>query len=217
MGLKVNEIFSSIQGESSYAGLPCVFIRLAGCNLRCSYCDTRYAYDEGQIHEIPQILEQISQFGCGLVEVTGGEPLVQEETPALISCLLAEGYSVLLETNGSLDIGVIDPNCVRIVDIKCPSSGMSEQNDLRNLEKLSERDELKFVIGCREDYEFAKNILSILPGLRATHQEIKVNFSPVFAKIFPRSLAEWILQDRLRVRLNLQLHKIIWDPEKRGV
>jgi 7-carboxy-7-deazaguanine synthase len=217
MGLKVNEIFSSIQGESSYAGLPCTFVRLAGCNLRCSYCDTRYAYDEGQMFEIPQILAQISAFGCRLVEVTGGEPLTQAETPELISRLLSAGYSVLLETNGSLDIGAIDPNCVRIVDIKCPSSGMSDRNDLRNLEKLSGMDELKFVIGSRADYEFAKNILSALPHLHAAPREIKVNFSPVFSEISPRSLAEWILKDRLPVRLNLQLHKIIWDPEKRGV
>jgi 7-carboxy-7-deazaguanine synthase len=217
MGLKLNEIFFSIQGESSYAGLPCVFIRLAGCNLRCSYCDTQYAYDEGRDCEIPEILDTVRQFGCRLIEVTGGEPLIQEETPALIARLLTAGYSVLLETNGSKDIRSIDPGCVRIVDIKCPSSGMEQHNYLPNMEILSENDELKFVIGSREDYEFAGNFLSRVPRSRHAAQEVKIGFSPVFRTLSPRTLAQWILEDRLPVRLNLQLHKLIWDPEKRGV
>ena len=217
MGLKVNEIFFSIQGESSHAGLPCVFVRLCGCNLRCSYCDTKYAYDEGEIREIGLIREIVGQFGCKLVEVTGGEPLMQEDTPELISRLLATGYSVLLETNGSQDIGRVDPRCARIVDIKCPSSGMQGQNDLRNLDKLSAKDELKFVIGCREDYEFARDLLTGAQCKGPAARELRAGFSPVFGVLAPRILAEWILQDRLAVRLSLQLHKLIWDPEKRGV
>lgn len=216
MSLKINEIFHSIQGESSYAGLPCVFVRLAGCNLRCSYCDTRYAYDTGADFDIPRIMEQVRSFGCGLVEVTGGEPLIQEEAPVLIRSLLDEGYEVLLETNGSLDISVVDNGCVRIVDIKCPSSGMADRNDMRNLERLSPRDELKFVMGCREDYEFAaQRMRSMRPSAEAAG--IRINFSAVFGELSPRTLAEWILKDRLPVRLNVQLHKIIWDPHARSV
>ena len=162
--------------------------------------------------EIPDILEQVKRLRCGLVEVTGGEPLIQQETPSLIGRLLDEGYTVLLETNGSIDIDVVDPRCIRIVDIKCPSSGMAGQNDLHNLKKLRLKDELKFVIGNREDYEFAKDLLSTFPAIRC-----KINFSPVSGALSPRSLAEWIIHDRLRVRLNLQLHKIIWGPEARGV
>lgn len=215
MSLKVNEIFHSIQGESSYAGLPCVFIRLTGCNLRCSYCDTRYAYDEGEARETGQVLETVSRFGCRLVEITGGEPLLQEETPALAGLLLENGHTVLVETNGSMDIGILDPRCVRIVDVKCPSSGMAGRNDPRNLRRLTERDELKFVLGCREDYEFAKR--TVQENLSSAAARCTVNFSPVFGALPPRTLAEWMLQDRLPARLNLQLHKIIWDPTQRGV
>ena len=212
MAVKVNEIFHSIQGESSRAGQPCVFIRLAGCNLRCAYCDTSYAYEQGLFMEIPDILEQVRRLRCGLVEVTGGEPLIQEETPSLIGGLLDEGYTVLLETNGSIGIGVVDPRCIRIVDIKCPSSGMAGQNNLHNFKELGIKDELKFVIGNREDYEFARDLLSSFPAIVC-----KINFSPVSGTLAPRSLAEWILHDHLPVRLNLQLHKIIWGPEARGV
>jgi len=162
--------------------------------------------------EIPEIMERVRRLRCDLVEVTGGEPLIQAETPSLIRRLLDEDYTVLLETNGSIDIGVVDPRCIRIMDIKCPSSGMAGQNDLRNLQKLGVQDELKFVIGSREDYEFARDLLSTLPAAR-----YKINFSPVFGSLALRSLAEWILEDRLPVRLNLQLHKIIWGPETRGV
>ncbi len=212
MAIKVNEIFHSIQGESSWSGQPCVFIRLTGCNLRCAYCDTSYAYEQGALMEIPEILERVGELRCSLVEVTGGEPLLQADTPRLIVRLLNAGHTVLLETNGSLDIGVVDRRCVRIVDIKCPSSGMSGQNDLRNLEKLGAHDELKFVIGTREDYEFARRIISSIPAARG-----RINFSPVFGAVDPRLLAGWILEDRLPVRLNLQLHKIIWGPEATGV
>ena len=212
MPLKVSEIFHSIQGESSWSGRPCVFVRLTGCNLRCAYCDTRYAYEQGRLMEIPEILEQVRRLRCDLVEVTGGEPLIQEETPSLVDGLIGGGHTVLLETNGSIDISGVDRRCARIMDIKCPSSGMAGQNDLRNLKRLRARDELKFVIGNRRDYEFAKDILPTLPAAR-----IKINFSPVFGALAPRSLAEWILDDRLAVRLNIQLHKIIWGPEATGV
>ncbi len=212
MALEVNEIFHSIQGESSWSGQPCVFIRLTGCNLRCAYCDTSYAYEQGRFMEIPEIVERVRRLRCDLVEVTGGEPLIQAETPSLIGGLLDAGHTVLLETNGSIDIGGVDPRCIRIMDIKCPSSGMARQNDLRNLKKLGVQDELKFVIGSREDYEFARDLLSTLPTARCS-----INFSPVFGSLVPRSLAEWILEDHLPVRLNLQLHKIIWGPQTRGV
>lgn len=212
MGLNISEIFFSIQGESSHAGMPCVFVRLAGCNLRCSYCDTRYAYGGGRLMELAEIMDRVSSFDCALVEITGGEPLLQDETPALVLALLGAGFAVLLETNGSIDIDRVDRRCARIVDIKCPSSGMSARNDLRNLHRITERDELKFVLAGRDDYEFAKNTLAGAPiGYRS------VNFSPVHGLLEPRTLAGWILEDRLRVRLNLQLHKIIWGPDARGV
>jgi 7-carboxy-7-deazaguanine synthase len=212
MALEVSEIFHSIQGESSWSGQPCVFIRLTGCNLRCVYCDTSYAYEQGRLMDIAEIVERVGRLQCDLVEVTGGEPLIQAETPPLIGGLLDAGHTVLLETNGSIDIGVVDPRCVRIMDIKCPSSGMAGQNDLRNLKKLRVQDELKFVIANREDYEFAKDLVSTLPAAQC-----KINFSPVFGSLAPRFLAEWILEDHLPVRLNLQLHKIIWGAETRGV
>lgn len=211
MTLRVNEIFYSLQGESSYAGLPCVFVRLTGCNLRCSYCDTTYAYEEGIDLYIDEIIDKIVSFGCRLVEITGGEPLVQPKTPELVSRLLEEGYKVLLETNGSLDIGLVDSRCIKIMDLKCPSSGQAGKNDLGNLQKVSDHDEVKFVIGTREDYEFAKGILKRhLDGK-------KVLFSTVFGELEPRTLADWILEDQLNVRFQLQLHKYIWDPNQRGV
>jgi 7-carboxy-7-deazaguanine synthase len=214
VALVVNEIFHSIQGESSFSGYPCVFVRLTGCNLRCTYCDTRYAYDHGCPMGITDILAKVRAHQCRLVEVTGGEPLIQEETPELILSLLQEGFTVLLETNGSRDIDRVDHRCVRIVDIKCPSSGQVEFNDLGNLARLTDRDELKFVIGHKQDYEYATHIVRSLRNADRNHQ---VNFSPVFGALAPRILAKWILEDHLEVRLNLQLHKILWDPEQRGV
>jgi 7-carboxy-7-deazaguanine synthase len=213
--LKVNEIFFSIQGESSYAGRPCVFVRLTGCNLRCIYCDTQYAYEDGTLLEISEIMRQVGAFNCRLVEITGGEPLLQEQTPELISTLLDQAFTVLMETNGSLDIGAVDERCIRILDIKCPSSGESEKNRLENLDVLTPNDELKFVIGSRQDYEYAKFILlTFLPD--RSHLKPPL-LSPVFGKIDTQTLAQWILQDHLDVRLQLQLHKLIWDPERRGV
>jgi 7-carboxy-7-deazaguanine synthase len=214
MTLKVNEIFYSIQGESSRAGCPTVFIRLSGCNLRCSYCDTKYAYEDGKDMEMSQILEAIKEFDCHLVEITGGEPLLQEETPALIVRLLDDGYTVMFETNGSLDIGRIDGRCIKIIDVKCPSSGEHEKNLFSNFEKMNKNDELKFVIETKEDYNYAKDQLLIYdiiipPG--------NIHFSPVFEKLSPQTLSAWILEDNLNVRMTPQLHKFIWPDKDRGV
>ena len=213
MSLLVNEIFYSIQGESLYNGRPCIFVRLAGCNLRCSYCDTGYAYNEGIEMEIAEILSRISDFKCPLVEVTGGEPLLQDETPILIYRLLEKGYEVMMETNGSLDISMVDDRCIKIVDIKCPASGESHKNDLENLKKLNQKDQVKFVMGSREDYEYAKKIIALKC---AEFPMSHILFSPVFGKIAPDRLAKWILEDNLQVRLHLQLHKIIWPNKQRG-
>lgn len=213
--LKVNEIFYSIQGESSYAGRPCVFVRLTGCNLRCSYCDTRYAYEEGEDLEIGEIINRITSHRCRLVEITGGEPLIQNNTSLLIQQLLDLGFEVLLETNGSMDISVIDNRCVKILDIKCPSSGEAKRNDLENLKRLQPRDEIKFAIGGREDYDYAKNILSFIN--RAEGHINPPLLSPVYGRMNPELLAQWILADHLDVRMQIQLHKVIWDSETRGV
>ena len=213
MALIVNEIFHSIQGESLHSGRPCTFIRLTGCNLRCSYCDTRYAYEEGVPMAIAQILERINVYGCTLVEVTGGEPLFQNDTPLLIERLLATGYDVMMETNGSFDISKVDQRCLKIVDIKCPSSGQSENNDLENLKRLDFKDQVKFVIGNREDYEYAIKIMRLMPAKLSLD---RVLFSPVFGKLAPADLARWILDDNLDVRLHLQLHKIVWPGASRG-
>lgn len=213
--LKVNEIFYSIQGESTFAGWPCIFIRLTGCNLRCRYCDTRYAYEEGDDIPLESILAKVKGFDCKLVEVTGGEPLIQDETPDLISALIKNDYTVLLETNGSQDITKIDNRCIRIVDIKCPSSGMYKETYWKNLDYLSPHDQLKFVIANREDYLYAKNVLDS-PGIKG-RKKLIVNFSPVFKEMGLKELAGWILADHLKVRLHFQLHKYIWEEHTRGV
>lgn len=215
MALKINEVFYSIQGESSYAGRPCVFVRLTGCNLRCSYCDTVHAYEEGTWQDVDAVVEQISSFNCRLVEITGGEPLLQEDTPILVKELLGRRYEVILETNGSRDIRAVDTGCVRIVDVKCPSSGESAKNDLNNLHRLTPRDEIKFVVGDRDDYEYARKIIAdySLERFRAKPPL----FSVVHGRLLPDNLAEWILADRLNARLQIQLHKVIWGAEARGV
>ena len=215
MSVKVNEIFCSIQGESSYAGRPCVFVRLTGCNLRCSYCDTRFAYEKGEELAIADIMNRVAVYQCPLVEVTGGEPLIQQETPVLVYRLLQEGYEVLMETNGSQDISQVDERCVKIVDIKCPSSGQESHNDLGNLDRLTNHDEVKFAISDRGDYDYARQILDFTePKL---FMKNPVHFSPVFGRLEPKTLAEWLLEDHLDVRLHLQLHKIIWAPDQRRV
>jgi 7-carboxy-7-deazaguanine synthase len=207
LALKVNEIFYSIQGESSYAGYPCIFVRLTGCNLRCSYCDTQYAYEDGDELEIEQILEKVRTYQCSIVEITGGEPLSQEDTPLLATRLLEENFTVLVETNGSYDIDQVDRRCVRVVDVKCPSSCEETSFYRDNLGKLTKNDELKFVIGDRVDYDYAVQILGEMEreGFSAGH----IHFSPVFGSIEPRELAEWILADHLPVRLGFQLHKLV--------
>jgi len=212
MALLVSEIFYSIQGESSYAGRPCAFVRLSGCNLRCSYCDAKYSYTGGKEMAPAEILEAIQGYGCPLVEVTGGEPLLQAETPRLIEELVGLGLTVLVETNGSQDISFLSPGATAIVDFKCPSSGCAEANDLENLARLRPGDELKFVIGNHEDYHFAVNLLAEHPQPGRT-----VHFQPVFGEMHPKTLAGWILKDHLPVRLSLQLHKFIWHPKARGV
>ncbi len=211
MILIVNEIFYSLQGESSFAGQPCVFIRLTGCNLRCSYCDTQYAYHTGKAMEINRIIDEISQYKCPLVEVTGGEPLIQKNTPDLILSLIENGFQVLLETNGSQDINLVDDRCVKVVDIKCPSSNEAGHNNFKNLKRLTSLDEVKFVLSNKEDYEYAKEVIE-----RPQFSELqrnKVHFSPVFGQLEYKKLAKWILEDHLRVKLHIQLHKIIWGQD----
>ncbi|MBF0235093.1 MAG: radical SAM protein [Desulfamplus sp.] len=215
MPLNICEIFYSLQGESTFSGVPCVFVRLTGCNLNCTWCDTLYAKKEGTLMEIKEIIKKVRIFGCGLVEITGGEPLIQKETSLLIDQLLNLEYQVLVETNGSIAIDTISARCIRIVDIKCPSSGESSKNLLRNIDLLGDNDEIKFVIADRTDYEFAKNLI-INTKLRKINT-LRIHLSPVYGKIQPETLASWILNDRLGARLSMQLHKLIWHPDKRGV
>jgi 7-carboxy-7-deazaguanine synthase len=214
LALKVNEIFFSIQGESSYAGWPCIFIRLTGCNLRCSYCDTVYAYKEGRDKTIAEILYEIKNFPCTLVEITGGEPLLQSDTPMLIEALLEKNYRVLLETNGSLAVNSVSKQCVKIIDFKCPSSGMSKFNNLNNINFLAEQDEIKFIIGNREDFDYAKGLISLLR--ERSFLKRPIHFSPVFGKLKPGTLAKWILSEKVPVHLQLQIQKIIWPNKKKG-
>ena len=212
--LKVNEIFYSIQGESSFAGLACVFVRLTGCNLRCSWCDTTYAYDEGLEFSVETIMARIRAYSRSLVEITGGEPLLQNDAPVLAKLLLDQAYTVLVETNGSQDINLLDSRCVRIVDMKCPSSGESANNDLANLARLTLQDEVKFVIGSREDYEFAR---ALLPRLPDCFKIKNIHFSPLYAIVPPDKLAGWMLEDGISARLSLQMHTTIWPGKLRGI
>ncbi len=211
--LKVNEIFYSIQGESTFAGRPCVFVRLTYCNLRCSYCDTAYAFYEGTDLTLDEIIAKVRGYNCSLVEITGGEPLVQSESLTLMRMLCDDGFEVLLETGGSLDVGSVDGRVHRIVDFKSPSSGMVGRNLWENVRHLRATDEAKFVIGDREDYKWAKEVVVT----RGLHGRCPVLFSPVFDKLEPSVLAGWILNDKLDVRMQLQLHKYLWHPELRGV
>lgn len=213
--LIVNEIFYSIQGESSHAGWPCAFVRLTGCNLRCTYCDTAYAYDEGREATVAEIVAAVRTFQCQLVEVTGGEPLLQKNTPALVDQLLKEGFFVLVETNGSQDIRALSPECIRIVDFKCPGSGMADANRFDNIDHLEDHDEVKFVIADHEDFVFARETLHRLTG-RSSRRPV-VHFSPVYGRLAPRELAEWMLQAHVPARLQLQLHRLIWPADTRGV
>lgn len=212
--LKINEIFYSIQGESTWAGQPCVFVRLTGCPLRCSYCDTAFAYEDGDVMTIDDVVAGISRWSVRMIEITGGEPLAQPGCPELAQCLLDRGYRVLVETSGALPIAKLPSETIKIMDLKCPGSGMCEENDWSNIEALSARDEVKFVIGGREDYEWSREVVQRynLPGRCR-----EVLFSPVHGVLEPRRLAGWILEDELLVRLQLALHKYIWPPGQRGV
>jgi len=194
-------------------GLPCVFVRLTSCNLRCSYCDTEYAFYEGNEMTADEIIDVVRSYQCKLIEVTGGEPLLQEGVYALMDRLCNEGYEVLLETGGSLDISKVDSRVRRIMDLKCPSSKMVNKNCWGNIDYLTPEDEVKFVIGTREDYEWSKEII----GKYSLDEKCPVSMSVVFGELKPVQLAEWILQDRLNLRLNLQMHKYIWPLEMRGV
>ncbi|MFN3386881.1 MAG: radical SAM protein [Candidatus Thermochlorobacter sp.] len=211
--LKVNEIFFSIQGESSQMGLPCVFVRLTECDLRCTYCDTEYAFYEGEERTVESIIEQVSAYGCNLVEITGGEPLLQPEVYDLMTRLCDLGFSVMLETSGHILVDKVDKRVKKIIDMKTPSSGMLKKNDYRNLEIALPTDEIKFVIGSRLDYDWAKRVIE---EYRLT-EKLTVLMSVVFGELSPQSLAEWILADKLKVRFQLQMHKYIWSPETRGV
>jgi len=210
--LSVCEIFLSLQGEASRIGLPCAFVRLAGCNLRCQWCDTTYARQAGQDMTVKNVMARLSKFNCRRVELTGGEPLCQPAALELMRTLCDAGWEVLLETNGSRDIGPVDPRVGRIVDFKCPSSGMSQENLWSNVEHLCARDEVKFVLADRGDYNFAA---AAVRG-RGLLDRCPVIFSPVHGRLDPADLAEWILADGLDVRLGLQLHKLLWPDEPRG-
>lgn len=210
----VTEIFKSIQGESTYAGLPCVFVRLAGCNLRCQWCDTAYAFNSGRKMTPEAILARVRSMGGELVEITGGEPLLHRGVYELTERLLSEGYRVLIETSGERYIGKLAPAVVKIMDVKCPGSGESEKFCFSNLDVLERKDQVKFVILDEVDYRYARDFLA----QHALDQRVdEIVFSPVFGQLPPQQLAEWILRDGLGVRMGLQIHKFIWDPEARGV
>jgi len=211
--LIINEIFYSIQGESSFAGRPCVFVRLTQCNLRCSWCDTGYAFDAGIPMGIDDIVRRVREYQCPLVEVTGGEPLMQDDVHELMRVLCDEGCELLLETGGSLDISAVDQRVRRIVDFKCPGSGMVKKNLWSNVGALRPSDEVKFVIGSREDFEWAVDRMEE----HSLRDRCPVLFSVVFGSLEPVVLAEWILERKLGVRFQLQMHKYIWAPETRGV
>jgi len=211
--VRVKEIFASIQGESTFAGRPCVFVRTAGCNLRCSYCDTTYAYEGGEVVEVDEIVRRVASYGLDLVEVTGGEPLHQENVPLLVRLLLDSGYTVLVETNGTYDVTVVDSRAIRVVDVKCPGSGTAARVHWRSLELLTQSDQVKFVLADRSDYLWARQVVE----KRGLGGRVEILFSPVHGVLDPKELAAWILEDKLRVRLHLQIHKYIWGPEAGGV
>ena len=213
MTLLVSEIFHSIQGESTWAGLPCTFVRLAGCNLDCTYCDTRYARSGGEPMSLHQILERVNEWPGDLVEITGGEPLLQKECHDLCKALADQGKTVLLETNGSRDISVVDARVIRIMDIKTPGSGMADATRWENLDFLRPKDEIKFVLTSRDDFEWACDLVQS----RSLTDKGQVLFSAAQPHISPSVLAAWILESGLQVRLQLQLHKVLWPNRDRGV
>jgi len=211
--LRVNEIFYSIQGESTHAGLPCVFVRLTGCNLRCVWCDTAYAFHEGESMSLEQILGRVDSYGCRLVEITGGEPLLQPDVIPLMHELQQRGHAVLLETGGSLPVDAVPVGVKRIIDVKCPGSGESERNHWDNLDRLREGDELKFVVADREDYLWARRQITE----RRLSGRCPILFSPVHESLEPATLAGWVMEDGLAVRVQLQLHKLLWPGVEKGV
>ncbi|MBJ6760305.1 radical SAM protein [Myxococcaceae bacterium JPH2] len=210
----VKEIYLSVQGESSHAGLLCAFVRLTGCHLRCSYCDSEFAFRGGQRMQNADVVAQVRAMNTPMVEVTGGEPLLQPGVYPLMESLLDSGLKVLLETSGAIDVRLVPPDVHKIVDMKTPSSGESSRNDYRNFASMNARDELKFVIGSREDYEWSR---ALVAEHDLTRRPYGVLFSTVFDKLHPRQLAEWIIDDRLPVRFQLQMHKYMWEPNARGV
>jgi 7-carboxy-7-deazaguanine synthase len=212
--LTINEIFHSIQGESTYAGRPCVFVRLTACDLRCSWCDTPYAFHEGTKMAVDDVIERVRGYGCDVVEITGGEPLLQKDVYPLMQRLLDEGHTVLLETGGHLSVAQVPEGVARVIDVKCPGSGEAGKNCWENLDRLRSTDEIKFVIKDREDYEYARRIVG---EHDLTQRAAAVLFSPVHGVLEAKQLAEWILADKLDVRLQLQAHKYIWDAQTRGV
>lgn len=212
--LTINEIYLSVQGESTWAGLPCVFVRLTGCDLRCTYCDTEYAFYEGKKRPLQEIFDEVVALDCPLVEITGGEPLLQKNVLPLMTALCDAGKTVLIETSGAHDISKIDRRVHRIMDLKTPSSGECGRNLFSNIGFLEERDEVKFVLGSREDYEWTRQQIrehSLNERVRA------VLLSPIFGKIEPRDIVDWMLADKLPARFQLQMHKFIWEPRARGV
>ncbi len=211
--MKVCEVFSSIQGESSFVGYPCSFIRLAGCNLRCTYCDTPYALEGGEERTVDELVAEMTERAIPLVEITGGEPLLQEDVYLLTRRLLRHKLAVLVETNGSLPLNRLNRRVIKIVDMKCPGSGMSHRMNFSNLSCLGRKDEVKFVIGDREDYLWAKDVVKRCE----LEKRCQVLFSPVHPHMKAQDLAGWIVEDRLPVRFQLQLHKSIWPPDRRGV
>jgi len=213
MALKINEIYYSVQGESTHAGRPCVFIRLTYCNLRCTYCDSEYTFYEGKDMEITHIMNEIKQWDCNLVEVTGGEPLFQDKCINLLNELVNSNYEVMLETGGSLSISDVPKKVIKIVDFKCPSSAMEKKNLWSIVEDLQPHDEVKFVIGNREDFDWAKDRIAEY----SLDKICTLLFSPTFEKIDPQLMVEWILAENLPVRMQMQMHKMIWSPDKQGV
>jgi 7-carboxy-7-deazaguanine synthase len=211
--LTVNEIFHSIQGESTRAGSACVFVRLTACDLRCSWCDTPYAFHEGRKMSVDDVIAAVERYKCPLVEVTGGEPLLQEGVYELMDRLLSGGFTVMLETGGHRPIDRVPVDVIKIVDVKCPGSGEADKNDWANLDRLAPHDEVKFVVADRADYEFARDVVA----RRQLASRAAILFSPVHGTLDPKALSEWVLADRLPVRVQLQLHKIIWSPTTRGV
>ncbi len=211
--LRVNEIFHSIQGEGTRAGVRCAFVRLTGCHLRCTYCDTEYAFHEGGWMTLDAVVDAVAAFGCPTVEVTGGEPLLQPGVYPLMRRLADVHPTVMIETSGAVLMDRVDPRVVRIMDLKCPSSGEAHRNEWRNIDLLTPRDELKFVIGGRADYEWARTVMAE----RRLSLRCPVLMNPVYGELELSELASWILEDRLEVRIGVQLHKLIWSPQTRGV